>query len=152
DTVSDQGWKGFAGHLASAHSALEKAWKLHPERALAPAIMIKVAMGESEPEQMRSWFDRAIAAQIDIPMAWSSMRWGLRPRWFGSLDAILALGYRAVDTKRFDTDVPRMLFDCISDVESEQELAPGEHIYGRFDIWPHLQQMYEGYIAESSQA
>jgi hypothetical protein len=151
NTVSEQGWKSFAGHLTKANTALEKAWKLHPDRALAPACMIEVAMGQSEPQEMRVWFDRALVAQIDIPLAWSSMRWGLRPRWFGSHEALLALGYRAVDTKRFDTDVPRMLFDCISDVESEQQLAPGEHIYGRVDIWPHLQQMYEGYIAEPSQ-
>jgi len=152
DSVTEQGWKSFADDLAKAQAAYEQAWKLHPDRALAPACMIAVAMGQSEPEQMRVWFDRAIAAQIDIPLAWSSMRWGLRPRWFGSLDALLALGKKAVETKRFDTDVPRIFFDCITDVESEEKLAHGEHIYGRFDVWPHLQQMYEGYVAEPSQA
>ena len=152
NTVTEQGWKGFAEHMAKAHVAFEKAWKLHPDRALAPACMVEVAMSQSEPEQMRVWFDRAIAAQIDIPLAWSSMRWGLRPRWFGSLDAILALGVKAVETKRFDTDVPRMFFDCVSDIESEEQLPPGQHIYGRFDIWPHMQKMYEGYIAAPSQA
>src|SRR5260370_40339383 len=105
--------------------------------------MVEVAMGQSEPEQMRLWFDRAIAAQIDIPLAWSSMRWALRPRWFGSLDALLALGVKAVDTKRFDTDVPRMFFDCITDIESEEQVPPGQHIHGRFDVCPHMQKMYE---------
>jgi hypothetical protein len=152
DSVTTEGWKGFSEHLAKAHTAFENAWKLHSDRALAPACMVQVAMGESSSEEMRLWFDRALAAQIDLPLAWSNMRWGLRPRWFGSHEALLALGMKAVETKRFDTDVPRMIFDCISDVESEQELPPGEHIYGRYDIWPHIQQMYEGYIAEPSQA
>jgi hypothetical protein len=151
DSVTPEGWKGFSDHLSKAHAALNQAWKLHPDRAVAPARMITVAMGESDAADMRTWFDRAIAAQIDYPRAWKDYRWGLRPRWFGSHEALLALGYQAVDTKRFDTDVPRKLFDCISDVESELQEGRGEHIYGRLDIWPHLQEMYEGYIADPSQ-
>jgi hypothetical protein len=112
--------------------------------------MIYVAMGESRPEQMRVWFDRAVAAQIDYPKAWDNMRWALRPRWHGSLEAMIALGKSAVDTGRFDTDVPRKFFDVVSDLESEMELPPGQHLYGQADLWPELSRMYEGYIAEPS--
>jgi len=150
--VKPEGWQGFSDHLAKARTALTKAWQLQAGRPLAPARMIEVAMGETGAEEMRTWFDRAIAAQIDYPQAWSKLRWGLRPRWSGSHEAMLALGVRAVETKRFDTDVPRKFFDCISDVESELELQPGEHIYGRPDIWPHLKEMYEGYLSEPSRA
>ncbi|MDH7501934.1 MAG: DUF1080 domain-containing protein [Verrucomicrobiota bacterium] len=80
------------------------------------------------------------------------METGLLPRWHGSHAALLALGVRAVDTGRFDTDVPRQLFECIRMIEGDLELAPGEHIYGRSDVWPHLKRMYEGYLAEPSQA
>jgi hypothetical protein len=152
NSVTSQGWQGFSDHLAKARVALSKAWEHHPERPYPAAEMIAVAMGASDADEMRKWFDRAIQAQIDYPQAWSNMRWGLRPRWHGSHEAMLALGIRAVDTKRFDTDVPRKFFDFISDVESEMDLEPGEHIYGRPDIWPHLQEMYEGYLAEPSQA
>jgi hypothetical protein len=65
---------------------------------------------------------------------------------------MLALGITAANTRRFDTDVPRMLFDAVQDLESDLELPRGRHIYGRADIWPHLQKMYEGYIAEPSLA
>jgi hypothetical protein len=64
---------------------------------------------------------------------------------------MLALGMTAVNTGRFDTDVPHKFFDCVSDVESEMELPPGRHIYGRTDIWPELQTLYQGYIADRSQ-
>ncbi len=78
------------------------------------------------------------------------MRWGLRPRWYGSEAALLALGRTAINTGRFDTDVPRKFFDCVADVESEMELPAGRHnIYGRADIWPEFQKMYEGYIADT---
>jgi hypothetical protein len=150
DSVSNRGWQDFADHLAKARTALSQAWKQQPGRPLAPTRMITVAMGGTGAEEMRTWFDRAVEAQIDYPQAWSQMRWGLRPRWHGSEEAMLALGIRAVDTKRFDTDVPRKLMDFISDVEAELEQPPGEHIYGRSDVWPHLKEMYEGYVAEPS--
>ena len=114
--------------------------------------MIYVAMGDSGAEEMRLWFDRTVAAQIDYPRAWSEMRWGLRPRWHGSLEALLALGISAIETRRFDTDVPRKFFDVVEDLESELEVRPGQHIYARKDIWPQLKRMYEGYIAEPSQS
>jgi len=153
NTVSDEGWKGFNTHLASARESLSKAWKLRPEWPLAAERMIYVSLGDSGIEEMRKWFDRAVAAQIDYPRAWSGLRWGLRPRWHGDAESMLALGVAAVNTKRFDTDVPRKLFDVVTDLEAEDdELGPGEHLYGRENIWPHVQAMYEGYIAEPSQS
>jgi hypothetical protein len=80
------------------------------------------------------------------------MRWGMRPRWNGSHDSMLALGVTAINTGRFDTDVPRKFMDVVNDMESELESGYGEHIYGRDDIWPQLKRMYEGYIAETSRA
>ncbi|MDB6031220.1 MAG: hypothetical protein JWM16_1558 [Verrucomicrobiales bacterium] len=148
NTVTEDGMKGFTTHLDSARTNLTKAWKLRPDLPIAPCRMIYVAMGQSDAAEMRTWFDRTLAAQVDYPDAWVQMRWGLRPRWHGSLDAMLSLGKSALNTKRFDTDVPRIIFDSVSDIESEMRLAHGQHIYGREDIWPLLQQMYEGYIAE----
>lgn len=151
-TVTPEGWRGFEAHLSKARAALTEAWELYPNRPLAPACMITVAMGDGDANEMRVWFDRAIAGQIDLQRAWNSMRTGLLPRWHGSHAAILALGVRALDTGRFDTDVPRQLFDCITTIEGDLQLPPGEHIYGREDVWPHLKRMYEGYLAEPSNA
>ena len=152
NTVTAEGWKGFAEHLAKARASLTKAWELRPDLPLTASRMMTVALGSSDIGEMRQWFDHAVAAQVDYPAVWKSMRWGLRPRWYGSHDAMLAFGVMALNTHRFDTDVPRNLFVSISDLESDMELPLGEHIYGREDIWPHLQEMYEGYIAEPKQA
>jgi hypothetical protein len=46
--------------------------------------------------------------------------------------------------------VPRIFFDSVADVELELNLPQGRHIYGREDVWPHFQELYEGYIAEPS--
>jgi hypothetical protein len=151
DSVTAEGWQGYNTHLAQAREYFTEAWKLHPEYPEAASRMIGVAMGDSDDEQMRLWFDRATVAQIDYPEAWAKLRWGLRPRWHGSIEAMHALGVAAVQTKRFDTDVPRKFYDVVTDMESEMQPTEG-HIYGRSDIWPYFQQMYEGYIAEPSQA
>lgn len=150
NSVTEQGWKGFTDELALARKNLTEAWELHPEWPQAAVKMMHVALGDSDITEMRLWFDRAVTAQLDYAPAWQQMRWGLRPRWFGSHEAMIAFGSTCVNTRRFDTDVPRMFFDSISEVESESELEPGEHIYGQEDVWPDLKKMYEGYIGAGS--
>jgi hypothetical protein len=152
NTVTKAGWQGFNDNLAEARDVLTQAWKLHPNFPLAPCRMIYVSLGDSDIKEMRLWFNRTLAAQIDCPRAWSDMRWGLRRRWYGNEEAMLALGRTAINTGRFDTDVPRKFFDCVADVESEMDLPPGRYIFGRADIWPEFQKMYQGYIAAPTQA
>jgi hypothetical protein len=108
--------------------------------------MMQVSLGTKGITHMRLWFDRAIAAQIDHAPAWSDMRWGLRPRWYGDEQAMLAFGEAALNTGRFDSDVPRMYFESVRDVETELKLPKGEHIFGREDVWPNLQRLYQGYL------
>jgi hypothetical protein len=152
NTVNDSGWKGFKDHLAEARKCYTAASEMNPEMPLAASRMIYVSLGDSDITEMRRWFDRAVEAEIDYPHPWAHMRWGLRPRWYGDYESMLAFGVTALNTGRFDTDAPRNLFSSISDLEAEYDLERGEHIYGHDDIWPHLQKMYEGYIAEPSQA
>lgn len=152
NTVTKEGWQGFNENLAEARKELTQAWNLQPSLPLAPCRMMTVALGDSGIEDMRVWFDRTLAAQIDYPGAWSELLWGLRPCWYGSEAAMLAFGKTAINTGRFDTDVPHQFIDSVSDVESEMKLPPGRHIYGRADLWPEFQKMYRGYIAEPAQS
>ncbi|HXE42511.1 MAG TPA: hypothetical protein VN516_05760, partial [Candidatus Baltobacteraceae bacterium] len=147
NSVTDAGWRGFREHLAAARKALTQAWNLHPDYPLAPCRMIYVSLGDSDITEMRLWFDRTTVAQIDYPRAWRDFRWGLRPRWYGNEAAMLALGKAALNTGRFDSDAPLEYLNCVYDVESEMQLPPGSHIFGRSDIWPNLKHLYEGYIA-----
>ena len=151
DSVTDEGWKGFRAHLGTARSDFTAAWTLHPDWPVAPDLMITVALGDSGLDEMRMWFDRTTKAQIDYEPAWKEMRWGLRPRWYGNEKAMLALGVAAINTGRFDTDVPRKYIDCVYDLESELVEPFGKHIFGREDIWPNLARMYDGYVKAPSQ-
>jgi hypothetical protein len=110
--------------------------------------MMTVSLGNSGLADMRVWFDRTLAAQVDYAPAWKNLRWGLRPRWFGDEESMLALGVAAVNTRHFETVVPWQLMDSINDLEEELKPPAGTHLHGREDIWPHVQEMYEGYLAE----
>ena len=151
-TVTAEGWRGFNTELAEASTCLTKAWKLRPDQPIAACRMIYVSMGLASITEMRVWFDRTVAAQFDYGRAWSDLRFGLRERWYGDEQAMRAFGETALNTGRFDTDVPRILFDSIRDMELDLNLAPCYHLYGRADLWPLLQRMYEGYLAEPKQA
>ncbi len=151
NSVTDDGWKSFRSHLGAARDDFTAAWQQHPNWPTAPERMIYVSLGDSGLDEMRMWFDRTTTAQVDDPRAWSDLRWGLRPRWYGNEKAILALGEAAINSDRFDTDVPRKYFDCIDDVESEMGLPAGKHIFGHDDIWPNLKRMYDGYLNAPSQ-
>jgi len=65
---------------------------------------------------------------------------------------MLALGVRAVEPNASIPMSPESSLIASLMLESELELQPGEHIYGRPDIWPHLKEMYEGYLSEPSRA
>lgn len=150
NTVKAAGWKGFREHLDEARPELMRAWTLHPERPIAADRLMTVSMGQSDMRELRRWFDRAIAAQCDHREAWSNLRWALRPRWFGSHEAMLALGDAALDTGRFDTEVPRQMLSSIYELGLEQKLPKDEALYGHPDYWPRLVRMYEGYIGPDS--
>jgi hypothetical protein len=64
---------------------------------------------------------------------------------------MLTFGKFAVDTGRFDTDVPRTAFDVLADMGTDLKLKPGQYLFGRPNIWPLISRMYEGYIEEPSQ-
>jgi hypothetical protein len=105
--VSQQGWQGFSQNLVFARNHLVKSWNENPHDPAAAAEMITVCMGESEEtETMRTWFDRAVAAEFDYMDAYGKMMSGLRPRWLGSYDDMNAFGRECAATRRYDTRVP----------------------------------------------
>jgi GYF domain 2 len=147
NTVNEQGWAIFAERLTQADTCYTEAWRLAPERALAPSRLIYVAMGRSREEEMVRWFERALDAQIDYPNAWSNFGFALRPRWHGSHNAMLRLARVALDAKRYDTTIPLQVNELLSDFHQDLKLPFGQHLYAHPALWPMIREMYEGYIA-----
>ena len=82
--------------------------------------MITVCMGENEEtDTMRTWFDRSVAADFDFTTAYDNLRWGLRPRWLGSIADLTAFGNECAATGRFDTCVPYQLVMAAVNISSD---------------------------------
>ena len=122
NTVTPQGWQGFAQNLAFARAHLVDSWNQNPHDPAAAGEMMSVCMGENEePDTMRTWFDRAVAADFDYLEAYANMRWGLRPRWLGSYAEMNAFGQECAATGRYDTLVPYQRVVAALDISADSE-------------------------------
>lgn len=150
--VTEEGWKGFKTHLEKARGPLIEAWKMHPEYPEAVAEMIKVTgAGHGVPgEPDHLWFARSITAQIDYIPAYNSMLWFLRPRWGGTLDAMLQFGLDCLNGERFDTDVPFVYLSALRDVASEIPDNNWREVFRRSETIHNLDRLFNGMLAEPS--
>lgn len=147
NTVTKEGWRGFAEHLGVAKRELTKAWQLHPEFPESATEMIVVAMAGHAEEPARVWFDRALAAQLDWGDAYDKLRWAYRPRWGGSPSWTYHLGLEAARTGRFDTYAPHHFWLSLLDLLSEGETW--QEIMARPEAPATLRAVCEGYLAEN---
>lgn len=116
-SVTEKGWKTFGELEEKASVAFTKAWELHPERPEAAAQMIGLdGLGD---DHLRMWFDRAVTARFDYPLAYSRMLNYYLPRWAGSRSKLMAFGMACVMTERYDTEVPQMFLRALDHVLKE---------------------------------
>lgn len=146
--VSQARWKQYHAHLRIANQHLRRAWAAEPDYPEAAAFLITVAMGLGDDaiEPPRVWFDRAVAAEMDHPPAYRRFKTGLRPRWGGSHQKMSQFGLECLATKRFDTDVPYLLFDQVLAVEWETGWT--DRYWTRPKVYAKLREMFEGYLNE----
>ena len=142
NTVTPAGWAGFRRHIALARTALTAAYEAEPNYPESSAAMCTVCMAESV--DGREWFDRAITAQIDFMNAWGNYGESVRPRWGGTMKALLDLGREAVQTGRFDTMTPYFMENAVNMMR--QENAIGDAVYRVPGVWDALDDMFDGYL------
>ncbi len=119
NTVTPDGWQGFATELRKAEECYSKAWEMDKTIPDVPAAMIAIAMGSTGVEEMRLWFDRAVAARFDYPEAYRAFIWGIYPRWHGDRDMLMKFADECFETGRFDTAVPLRYFEILRAVQTE---------------------------------
>ena len=146
--VTEEGWKGFAKHMAKAREHLTKAWQLDPQAPEPANEMITVAMAgyADQGQTERLWFDRAVAAQLDYLPAYRSLRWAMRPRWGGSRLQIYKFGLECAATKRYDTWVPAGLFWALHDIADDLD-GDWKRVFRKPGVYENLQEMLDGYAA-----
>jgi len=101
----------FTPRLKQARDHLLEAWNLHrdfPEAAVK-LITLTAEIGGAAGEKPRFWFDEAVAVKFDLQEAYERYFDTLRPSGGGTHEQMLQFAVECAATKRFDTDVPRML-------------------------------------------
>ena len=147
DTVKAEGWKGFESELHTAETFLTRAWAAKPDEPFAAAAMMEVMLGLGGATEVRTWFDRAVAAQVDYQPAYTEMLWTLRPRWDGSHAAMLAFGRTALASGRFDTQVPWVFREAAIDVESDARQYNNPVPFRWRDLGGEFKTLYAGFAA-----
>lgn len=151
NAVTQDGWKGFGEHIQIAHEALEKAWKLRQDRPEAAALMITVAMAESAPPAVsRQWFDRSVAAQFDYLPAYTKLMWNYAPRWLGNEQMVLEFGKACAETRRYDTEVPAMIYETCRAIAVENANARG--VFSHPLVASAVAQTAQGYLKHSPES
>jgi hypothetical protein len=94
---------------------------------------------------------------MDFLPAYGTVRVRLLPRWGGSHERMFSFGREALDTRRFDTEVPAQFLWTVLDIRRDQRSADGGDpdatpVLRWPDTMPLLRTMFEGYLAEPSRA
>lgn len=146
DKVTPEQWKGYRENIALAREHLVKSWELDSSNPMTPTEMITIAMCENEEtDTMRTWFDRAVAIDMDYDPAYNAMNHGLLPEWLGSHDQMLHFGEECLATKRYDTVVPYKYAFIVRRI-SEDSKDPNE-IFADPKVYKNLQDLFAAYIA-----
>ena len=90
--------------IAEAIANFRAAAEMEPTFPEAPWQLVRCLYGKPE---ARQWFDETVRREFDCPGVRDSYLHGIRPRWGGSVEAMLAFGDECIATERFDTRVPR---------------------------------------------
>ena len=150
--VKPEGWKGFEEHLALARKHLTSAWKLRPDQPMAAAAMTDVVMGGGpEPgETVRTWFDRAVAAECDYSAAYLGVALCYMPRWGGSHEQMLKFGEACMATGRFDTEAPIGFFDVLGTMN--RDVADLRALYRKPRVGPLAMRLSEALVNEPARS
>jgi hypothetical protein len=140
------GFDQLEKRLAIAREAYEDAWKLQPGSGAAARALVEIdkAVG-GDRATMELWFERAMKANGDDRTAcWSKLDW-LDPKWYGSLEDMLAFGRACRDTKNSRTGITLLV------AEAHWRIAcmPGENqntYLALPEVWADIQSVYDEYL------
>lgn len=159
DTVTPQGWKGFAEHYEKAEAHCRAALALHPDFPEPYNFLIDIAAAGHYPgpETVYDLFRRAVEAQIDYWPAYQSFVFHTLPRWGGTPERLARILEMVSSSDRFDTRLPQYALTIYKTVASDRITYPAPyarrgisvHPWRDPDGWPIFRRVYEGYLRHS---
>jgi len=149
NTITSEGAKLFAQHLAEAGDFLTTAWQLNTNDSRIAVKMMTVELGQGQGlDQMELWFERAMAADPNNYDACNSKLQYLEPKWYGSVADMLKFGRECVQNEQWGGHVPLILRDA--HVAIQQEFAdPAEKAdyWKQPQVWTDLNSAFERFFA-----
>lgn len=140
--VTDQGWKVFAERLLKADQILEAGYAKYPAEGEMARAMIAVELGQGHGrDRMEMWFQRAIKVNPDDYDAYKAKEWYLQPRWYGSVDDILAFGQECEKGGNWSAKLPTILTTGIAEASQTEN-----GLYKRDDVWVAVEKTYREYL------
>lgn len=159
NTVTPEGWKGFADHLAKAESHFRAALELRPDFPEPIDYLIDMAAAghNSGTETDYDWFRLAVDAQLDYWPAYKSFLFHTLPRWGGTPEQLAHILKMVSENTRFDTRLPRFALYHYKTIASDRLTYPRpwtqrgitRHPWRDPDGWAIFRHVYEGYLRHS---
>jgi hypothetical protein len=156
--VSADGWTGFDYYLAKAEEALAEAWRLDPDCAEVPRLMLCVETGQDKGRaRLETWFERAMRLNGDDYYACLAKLEYLAPYWHGSEAEMVSFGHACLQTANWDGRLPFILVEAHRILDKISlchvpAVPPEESYFSRPYVWKDIQAVYEPYLAQHRDA
>lgn len=149
NTVTEEGWKGYAEFIKDARAVFAQAWELHPDYPEPATGMIDCSRGDRA--ACRMWFDRAVSAEFDHIPAYGAYAFTIYPRWGGSLSEMLAFAEECRATERHDTEVPFRYVGTLFAIANERA-DTWKEVFNRPGVYAACTNVIERNLAGSYKA
>lgn len=148
DKVSAAGWRLFAERLEIAAEALETAWAQDPHDVRICVEMLTVELGQGVGrERLEKWFQRGMKIDPTNYELCSSKMQYLRPRWYGSIEDMIAFGRECTMNTNYSGGIRLMLVDAYNDAFQEvQDKAERAEYWKQPRVWRDVQFTFEQFF------
>ena len=138
NSVTEEGWRGFAEHLEKAKAKALKAHELHPEFPDAAVLLLDIAAPQCDRAETDRWFAEVLLREVDNSDAWGTYRFHMLLRWGGSIEDLRKLSDAVWNTQRFDTRLPFFAACTLRTIDDEQKLAgvrdPAKRVFADLEM------------------
>ncbi|EDM27518.1 hypothetical protein LNTAR_05381 [Lentisphaera araneosa HTCC2155] len=131
-TVKKEAWPIFHEHLNKAGEFYTKAFEINPKCPEAPQRMITIATAGQSEKTALEWFYEAVKIEFDYYPVYNTYIWAIQPRWGGSQAQLVQFGKACAATKRYDTQIPLMIWGTIRAIRKDYD--------NRKQAWAKIQE------------
>jgi hypothetical protein len=146
-TVSEQAAVEMARRLVGAAESLEKAWQAKRDVRVCVEMM-RVELGQHRGQaQLDLWFERGMKLNPNNYDLCSAKLEYLRPRWYGSINEMIAFGRACTGNADYSGPVRLLLADAHYEASREiQDDAKRADYWQQPNVWRDIQSTFEQFF------